>query len=414
MSRGYTSRQSLLEETIRWARERNYTGNDYCDGMSSRIRQQLPLENRWLNLVFQESIKRAPVDVRPYLLVELRRNYKGTGLFTMANLNAYRLTGEDRYEAEARKLADWLVDNRCREFSGFCGSHQHEIQHLDGRIGTTDNPDVVSTLYASLALLDASELDPRYAEMALTAADFVLEDLDYHEIDRGARINYTPAHTGRPYTINAVALGARLLLELYEFRRERGTDDLSDRSRYDAEVLRDRATEILDYVTSTQTAEGGWMYMDPPSGSHLSMDNHHNGFIVETLLRYRDVIDPDRYRDTLEDALEFYRGTLFDEDGAPNWDEANTYPRDIHAATQGIITFTRTGDLEFADRIIEWTVNNLHVADGRFYYRKHRFYTKRVTLMRWCQAWMAYAVSEYLMAQVPSRANSVHELHAVE
>jgi len=32
-----------------------------------------------------------------------------------------------------------------------------------------------------------------------------------------------------------------------------------------------------------------------------------------------------------------------------------------------------------------------------FYYQKNKFYTKRFTLMRWCQAWMAYAMSEYLV-----------------
>jgi hypothetical protein len=35
-------------------------------------------------------------------------------------------------------------------------------------------------------------------------------------------------------------------------------------------------------------------------------------------------------------------------------------------------------------------------GDGRFYYRKGRYYTKRITLMRWCQAWMAYALAVWL------------------
>jgi hypothetical protein len=48
--------------------------------------------------------------------------------------------------------------------------------------------------------------------------------------------------------------------------------------------------------------------------------------------------------------------------------------------------------------VLRWTVRNLGAGDGRFYFRKHRFHTKRTVLMRWCQAWMAFAVAEYLRA----------------
>ena len=63
-----------------------------------------------------------------------------------------------------------------------------------------------------------------------------------------------------------------------------------------------------------------------------------------------------------------------------------------------MLVFTREGDLETAERILRWVLANLQVEEGRFYYRKYRHHTKRVTLMRWCQAWMAYATSELLLA----------------
>jgi hypothetical protein len=129
------------------------------------------------------------------------------------------------------------------------------------------------------------------------------------------------------------------------------------------------------------------------------MDNHHNGFVIECFQRYREVTGSDRYAEALETALQFYRRELFDPDGAPWFDEANAYPRDIHAATQGVLVFTYAGELAFARRILQWVFDELHAGEGRFYYRKERFFTRRVTLMRWCQAWMAYAMSEYLDAR---------------
>jgi hypothetical protein len=33
---------------------------------------------------------------------------------------------------------------------------------------------------------------------------------------------------------------------------------------------------------------------------------------------------------------------------------------------------------------------------GYFYYQKKRFYTKRFTLMRWCNGWMSRALSQLI------------------
>ncbi|MDQ2052599.1 antibiotic ABC transporter permease [Natronolimnohabitans sp. A-GB9] len=382
---------STLDSTLEYARRRDYTGPDYGDGMSSQLLQRLPFENRFLNLAVQEVVKRTPVDVRPLLRVEHRRNYKGAALFTMANLNYHELAshrGSDRtldFDPidEAEQLADWLLEERVTGYSGFCGGHRHEMQHLHTK-GVPSDPDIVSTAFAVKALLRAAELDERYAEIARTATSFLVEDLNYREVEEGAKIDYHMNHPEDSYTLNSAALGAGMLVDLYEYF---GDDE-----------LRERATKILDHLAAHQTDIGGWPYRLPADASHLSMDSHHNGFIIESFQRYRDVVDADRYTETLDDALEFYREELFELDGAPNFDESNAYPRDIHASTQGLLVFTREGDLEFAERILRWVLANLQVEDGQFYFRKHRHHTKRVTLMRWCQGWMSYAMSEFLLA----------------
>ncbi|ESP86901.1 hypothetical protein [Candidatus Halobonum tyrrellensis] len=381
-----------LDATLTYARDRDYTGWDYGDGMSSRLLQRLPVDNKWVNAAVQEGIKRSPVNVRPLFRVERRRNYKGTALFTMANLGAAELAERGMldpdpyaYRAEARDLADWLVEHRIRGHAGFCGGHRHSIQWRD-RVGTPQDPDVVSTVYAVKALLAAADEleEPRYEEAVRSAADFIYEDLAYHEVDDTARIKYVPAHGTDNYTLNAVALGAVLLLELHE--------------RFDEERHLERARKLLDYVVSRQEPVGGWRYRDPPDSSHLSMDNHHNGFVVESLLRYRTLVGDDRYADALDSGLDFYREQLFEPDGAPNWDERKAYPRDTHAAAQGIIVFSKTGELDRARRVLSWTLAHLHAGDGRFYFRQDRYYTRRFTLMRWCQAWMSYATATYLLA----------------
>ena len=375
---------AILERTLAYARDRDYTGWDYADGMSSRLLDVFPLDWKWTNIAVQETVKRSPINLRRLFLVEQRRNFKGTALFVLANLHTYRLTGEERYREEAAELAEWLVANQSDEVPEFAGCHSHDLQGLDG-MTPAGTPGVVGTCYGVQALLAAgATIDESYADVAHTAADFVLERLGYEELETGARIDYKPTESDAYYTLNANALGARILLDLH-------ADRPSDR-------YLSGAKEILDYVVSKQTAIGGWMYRDPPTASHLSMDNHHNGFIAETLLRYREVVCDGRYDRALAESLSFHRDRLFEPDGAPNWDESSSYPRDIHAAAQGILVFTAAGELDTAARIVDWTLANLYAGDGRFYFRTQRFYTKRITLMRWCQAWMAYSLSVFCAA----------------
>lgn len=389
----------VLDATLEYARTRDYTGWDYGDGMSSRLLQWLPVDNKYLNLATQELVKRPPVNLRPLLLVEKRRNFKGTALFALANQYRDGLSGAESttdvdHRAEVRALNDWLLANRSVGYEGFCGGHKHPIQHLDGR-GHPNDPDVVSTSFAVKSLLAAGDVDPVYPAVARTAADFVVSDLAYRPTDGGAKINYHMNHPDTYYTINAGALGARLFVDLY--------------AQFGEDVFLERARNLLDYIADLQTDLGGWAYREPPSSSHLSMDNHHNGFVVGSYLRYRNVVGDGRYDETLGDGLRFFREELFEPSGAPNWDESSSYPRDIHAAATGIEVFALAGELAFARRIIDWTLDNLYVGDGRFYYRKHRLYTVRTTLMRWCQAWMAYALATYLRAQARTEAEPESE-----
>lgn len=392
--------RGVLVRTLRYAREREYTGWDYWDGTSSRLLQALPVRNKWLTIAVQESIKRAPVNLRPLFGVEQRRNFKGAALFAMANhalagldgeAPAERKAAEDGpdsidYAGEAEVLARWLVDNRVRGFHGFAGSHRHVMQELDGVREPSDG-DAVSTSFGVAALLRLADADPSFAETARTAAEFVHEDLGYTEHEEGAAINYATSDEGSEYyTLNTIGLAGRLFVDLYE--------------RFGDEEYRERAERLLDFVVAHQEPEGGWKYRVPAAASHLSIDNHHNGFIIECLLRYQQVTGDDRYAVALVSGYRFYKAVLFEPDGAPNWDEDAAYPRDVHAAAQGILVASRIGDHAFARRIIEWTLSTLYAGDGRFWFREGRFSTRRITLMRWGQAWMAYALAEYLRTRV--------------
>lgn len=376
-----------LEQVLAWSRWRDYAGYDYADGTSSRLLQALPLDHPYLNLAFQETAKRSPLNIRPLLLVPKRRSFKGSGLFVSANLTAYEVTDRRRYHQEARRLGTWLLANRREDPFGW--GHNHRIQTLDGTV-ERNTPSIVTVAYVVRGLLRLRQYGMDIpVDIPEALADLITEWLDFEERGIGASIDYR-VDADADYTIpNANALGGALLTEVA--------------AAYGEPSLLDLAEPLLEYVASLQAPSGGWEYADPPTASHLSMDNHHNGFVVESFLRYRAATGRDRFQDVIDRGLEFHRRRLFDPDGAPNWDESSRYPRDIHAAAQGIITFARAGDLGFARQIADWTDANLYRGDGRYGYRKGPFMTRRFTLMRWAQAWMARAMATLLERSTTSK-----------
>ncbi|MEZ4752294.1 MAG: hypothetical protein R3B54_17180 [Bdellovibrionota bacterium] len=69
------------------------------------------------------------------------------------------------------------------------------------------------------------------------------------------------------------------------------------------------------------------------------------------------------FRDTYEKALRYYSENFFTAEGAPKWRSHREFPQDIHGAAQGILTFCKAeklspGHLEFAERILCWTLDN--------------------------------------------------------
>jgi len=378
--------REVLEDVLRYSRERGYTGYDKHDGMSSRVLQRLPVDNQWINLCVQETIKRAPINLRPIFAVERRQSPVGLSLFTLANRRMYDLTNDVRYIRDA----EFLI-NRVQEFgtqstdTGFALPHNHELQRI-GKTIPRGTPRVVATTWGVEALLRMADRDDSYSELAHSVTEFVEDQLAPTSTDKGIKVKYKPTDNTNHYTINANAVTARMYSDLY--------------MNSPSECYERYARGILQYVANCQEPNGGWYYRDPPSSSHLSMDNYHNGYIIESFQNYGEVFD-DEFEPVVETALSFYRDRLFEETGAPNWDENSSYPKDIVAVAQGVVVFVKAGKLGFARRILDWALANLYAGEGRFYYQQRWYYTKRFTLMRWCQAWMVHAISTFLREHYP-------------
>jgi hypothetical protein len=169
-------------------------------------------------------------------------------------------------------------------------------------------------------------------------------------------------------------------------------------------ALMDEAGRLVRYVVSKQTPYGAWYYAEPPSASHITHDNYHTGFILDSIQEYGRHSRSTEFDDSYRRGLQFYRQRLFEPDGAPRFMHDRRFPFDIHGAAQGIITFAMaeqgTGegsDAQFSRRVLEWTLRKMYDEHTHWFdYQHRRFFRARIRELRWCQAWMAWALGCHL------------------
>jgi hypothetical protein len=162
----------------------------------------------------------------------------------------------------------------------------------------------------------------------------------------------------------------------------------------------EEARRLCQYVVNQQTEEGAWFYTDPPGDSPVKIDNYHTGFILDALERVSEGLGTAEWGENHRRGLAFYAQNLFNPDGSPRWMSDRDFPHDIHGAAQGILTFSTPANSQlypgFSDKIAKWALDHMYHEDGRFFYQQTRYYTKRTTFLRWCNAWMCRALASKL------------------
>ena len=90
--------------------------------------------------------------------------------------------------------------------------------------------------------------------------------------------------------------------------------------------------------------------------------------------------------------FDYYIQTFFTAEGISKYYNNSTYPVDIHAPTQLLITLDKLGQYEkykeMATKVMGWTIENMQSSQGYFYYQINKHFTSKIPYMRWAQAWM--------------------------
>ena len=383
----------LLNKLLSFSQQQDYRGFNKHDGLLSPALNVLLGWSRLGRLVAIQSIMRSPFNIRPLVGVPKTRNPKGIGLFAHSLIDAAILQDNIVHRQEAEELLSWLLDHANRDYDGLSWGYQYPWQDV-GFFAPVGLSNRVVTCWIGFAFFRAYELtqELEYLETCKKICRFLLEAPN-RIIDSKNQLclSYVPDHNVTWAVMDVSALCAKMLV-------------LTGTASSDSSLLAD-AGRCMNYIIDRQTDYHAWYYTDPPKDSHITHDNYHTGIILDCILDYMAAVEDQRLEQNYLNGLEYYRQHLFLENGAPKWMNNKNFPHDIHGAAQGIISFSKASAvkssyLEEAEKILSWTLEHLYDRQvGTFWYQKTKHFTKKFTLLRWCNGWMARALTEYLLAQ---------------
>ena len=381
--------KELLEESFyrlkKFIEDEKYKGYDPFDGLSGTFNRTFLFKYRLPRLVFQQLIKRSPVNLRR--LVGIRKQYipKGLGLLMSGYCAHYKLTGSTDSYQRCYEIFELLVEMKTPGYNGNCWGFPGYWQ-ARAFFQPYGAPQVVASTYIGCAMLDLYDItqDENILNEARGIVPFILNDLNNIEHDNGTiSVSYTCFDRSAVY--NATALASRFVARVYSLTADKS--------------LLAYARRTMAYVQSGQNNDGSWPYSPLPF--HQWVDGFHSGYNLECMAQYQEYTGDSTFSKSLEKGFDYYINTFFTDTGIPKYYNNSTYPIDVHSPAQLIITLSKMNRFnegkEVALKVLHWTIDNMQSRNGSFYYQINRFFTTKISYIRWSQAWMFYALSVCLL-----------------
>ena len=376
-----------LSKLMKYCEEEHFKGYDPYDGLNSRFFNALPFisKNRFARLAWIQLFKRSPLNLRIPAGVKKEYNAKALGLFLSGYCNLYKDSPQKEYLDKINFMTDTLLKLANNEWSGSCWGYNFDWQARAFFL-PKNTPTVVATTFIGCSLIDAYEItgDKELLKTARSACDFVLNDLNRNYDENGNfAFSYSPLDNRIVY--NASLLGSRLLSRVYYITKE--------------EELIENARKSVAFCCNQQRPDGSWGY--GALDYHQWVDNFHTGYNLECIAEYNRFSGDTTFANHISRGYDYYINNFFTKEGISRYYCNSTFPIDIHAPAQMIITLSKLGKMQAQKQLIEkvmnWTINNMQSKKGYFYFQLNKYFSSKIPYMRWAQAWMFYGLSEYIL-----------------
>jgi rhamnogalacturonyl hydrolase YesR len=397
--------RALIEESLhgvqKWVEDRHYKGYDPGDGLTSYLRP-LTCGNIFAERVLQQLIWKAPLNLRPLVGVVPLESTKGRGFMAWGYLQLYQAHGDKAYLEKAKLCLEWLDRSREAGHAGHCWGNHFDFTTRSGRM-RAHTPTIVWTGLIGQAFLEAYEQtgQSRFLDIAESICSWILS-LPKEETTQGTCLSYTAVEQSSVHNSNL--LGAAMLAATWKHRPK--------------DEYRRVARAAIEYSCSRQLPDGSWRYGEEQK--HHWIDNFHTAYNLDSLKRYTDSTGDESFHNNLSRGFAYFKDVFFEESGRPRYYHNSTFPVDIQCAAQAIDTFSFFAAedpeaLPMAEKVAQWTIENMRDPSGYFYYRKYPALTAKTPYFHWGQATMFKALAHLLLARSRSRdaqASRPAEIHA--
>lgn len=370
------------------ARER-FRGYDPYDALLSPV-FNLPFlrSSKIARFGAQQALRRLPLNVRPLLGIPRGYNPVTLGLAVQgySYLCAVDAENADHYRSQALFCIDELKRLRSPGQSGDCWGYDFPWESRYGKLPAF-TPTIVATGIITNSLFIAYEqlgVEEAFS-LCSSACKFVLQDLE-RTVEPDGSFCWGYAPSDRQLVINATMKGARLFAQVDSVERN--------------EDLREAALLSAQFAANHQRKDGAWPYAvrDPRSWA----DNFHTGYVLECFMEYAQRTGDTQFDTAIQKGWKYYRDHFFEDDCVPCYLDTRTYPIDITACAQSILTLCVFGDDAARDRTASWVVREMQRPDGAFIYQIRKTHRNGIPYMRWGAAWMFAALGRAAYDQVKS------------
>jgi hypothetical protein len=365
-----------------WLEENDYRGYDTFDGLNARFVRPFTFETRFLRTSLLQGIRRFPLNLRPVLGVTKEHSSKGMGFLARGFISLHKSTGNQVWADKAEIALQWLIEHQAPNYKRACWGNHFDYQSR-GFYLPKGVPTVVWTSLIGHAFLDAYEhfRKDRYLQVAVSACEHILYDLESYPDGEGTCITYVPGEHCKVH--NANTLGASLLARTFLYNHE--------------ESYRELAQKAMQYTAQYQRPDSSWYYGEKPNMHWV--DNFHTAYVLDSFKSYIQSTGDGRFIQNMMSGYEYWKSNFFLPDGTPKYYNHKTLPLDIQCSAQAIDTLVffndyDAGNLALALKVAKWTMDNMQDETGYFYYRRYSpWLVNKTPTLHWGQATMLRALA---------------------
>jgi hypothetical protein len=385
-----------------WIMRNGWSGWDPYDIKENRfISKIVKLPPSLLNKIIRKflfaTIDLNPLSARKIFDVRPRVNAKGMGLFLAGYSNLYKVTAQKEYLKKAHECAEWLIQNRCSDYSGWSWGYPFDWQSVIFIPKGTPSSVVTSTVGDGIFRLYKCTGDRRYLSICRDICSFFINDLKKtHQDEYSTCFSYTPIDDFQVHNAN---------LFVGEFLARIGKETADTK-------LTEQGIRCGNFALCEQQPEGFLPYWslsqtDSHSGGKIRTDHYHSGFEIRMLYGLWKSTEDERFRKACRKYFRWYIENMFEKKIIPKLTPSSKYPVNIHSCAEAILCQATLLD-EFPEReqdlkkTFEWIIGNMEYAAGQYTYLIKKLpligeWRLNIPMMRWGQAWILRAYSELLV-----------------